>query len=45
MYGYIRRYLSERAAIVVSAIIYSIMLASILYFSFEKHASFSYLRL
>jgi hypothetical protein len=45
MYAIIRKLLPERIAIFVAALIYSLMLTSILYFSFEKQATFSYLNL
>lgn len=45
MYNWIRSILPERAAIIVTALIYAVMLILIIYFSFEQEANFNYLNL
>jgi hypothetical protein len=43
MYDWISSLIPERYAVPVAALIYAIMLVLVLYFAFEKEATFNYL--
>ena len=45
MYAMLLRFIPPRAAEIAAAVIYSLMILAILYFSVEPQAEFSYLRL